>query len=164
MRAPPAFTRNAIPLYILRQAQDEGIVIRMAVEVAEKTGGTRLCGDAAEMRDGRAVLIGGICKECDNQTFPSAPVCCVCMSEAIQPQAMPRIGTLYAFSTVHVAAKKWKKPMRIGLCDLHNGARVVHHLNDASLEIGDAVETGMGIVGEDENGPIETFVFRRAKP
>ena len=30
--------------------------------------------------------------------------------------------------------------------------------------IGDHVEVGMGIVGEDENGPIETFVFTRAKP
>jgi uncharacterized OB-fold protein len=135
----------------------------MAVEVAETLARTRICGDAAELRDGRAVLIGGICKDCGNQTFPRAPVCCVCMSEVIEPQAMPRIGTLYAFSTVHVAAKKWTKPMCIGYVDLANGARVFTHL-EGDLAIGDAVETSMGIVGEDENGPIETFVFRRAKP
>jgi uncharacterized OB-fold protein len=86
------------------------------------------------------------------------------MSEAIEPQAMPRIGTLYAFSTVHVAAKKWKKPMRIGYVDLPNGARVFTHLEGGDLAIGDAVEVGMGVVGEDENGPIETFVFRQANP
>jgi uncharacterized OB-fold protein len=137
----------------------------MAVEAAETLARTRLCGDAVELRaDGRAVLIGGICKDCGNQTFPRAPVCCVCMSEAIEPQAMPRIGTLYAFSTVHVAAKKWKKPMRIGYVDLPNGARVFTHLEGGDLAIGDAVEVGMGVVGEDENGPIETFVFRQANP
>ena len=141
-----------------------GKPVQLAVEAVEKPTGTRLCGDAAELRDGRAVLIGGICKDCSNQTFPRAPVCCVCMSEAIEPQAMPRIGTLYAFSTVHVAAKKWKKPMRIGYVDLPNGARVFTHLEGDALAIGDAEETGMGMVGEDENGPIETFVFRRAMP
>jgi uncharacterized OB-fold protein len=136
----------------------------MAVEAEETLARTRLCGDAAELRDGRAVLIGGICKDCGNQTFPRAPVCWVCMSEAIQPHPMPRIGTLYAFSTVHVAAKKWRKPMRIGYVDLPNGARVFTHLEGDALAIGDDVETGMGIVGEDENGPIETFVFKRVKP
>ena len=49
----------------------------MAVEAAEKPIGTRLCGDAVELRDGRAILIGGICKACGNQTLPRAPVCCV---------------------------------------------------------------------------------------
>jgi len=137
----------------------------MAVEESETLAHTRLCGDAAELRaDGRVFLIGGLCKDCGNQTFPRSPVCCVCMSEAIQPEAMPRTGTLYAFSTVHVAAKKWNKPMRIGYVDLPNGARVFTHLQGESLAIGDVVEVGMGVVGEDENGLIETFVFRRAKP
>jgi uncharacterized OB-fold protein len=63
-----------------------------------------------------------------------------------------------------VAAKKWKKPMRIGYVDLPNGARVFTHLEGGDLAIGDAVEVGMGVVGEDENGPIETFVFRQANP
>lgn len=136
----------------------------MTVEAVENLARPQLCGDAAELREGRAVLIGGVCNDCGNQTFPRAPVCCVCISEAIVPQAMPRIGTLYAFSTVHVAAKKWHKPMRIGYVDLPNGARVFTHLEGVSLAIGDAVEVGMGVVGEDENGPIETFVFRRAEP
>src|SRR5258708_17740021 len=96
--------------------------------------------------------------------FRGGPVCGVCMREAIEPQPMPRIGTLYAFSPVHVAAKKWHKPMCIGYVDLPNGARVFTHLQREGLAIGDAVEAGMGVVGEDENGPIETFVFGRPKP
>jgi uncharacterized OB-fold protein len=123
---------------------------------------TRLCGDAMEVdAKGRAVLIGGACRDCGNRTFPRAPVCCACMSEDIAPEVMPRSGTLYAFSTVHVAAKKWKKPMCIGYVDLPNGARVFTHL-EGELAIGDVVEAGVGTVGEDENGPIESFVFRKA--
>jgi len=125
----------------------------------------RLCGDAVEVNAlGQAVLMGGACKDCGNQTFPRAPVCCVCMSENIAPTAMPRTGTLYAFSTVHVTAKKWKNPMRIGYVDLPNGARVFTHLDGAALAIGDLVEVGVGIVGHDENGPMESFVFGKAAP
>jgi uncharacterized OB-fold protein len=137
----------------------------MAVEAMDKLNRALLCGDAVELgADGRAVLIGGLCKDCGNQTFPRAPVCCVCMSEAIAPAPMPRIGTLYAFSTVHVAAKKWNKPMRIGYVDLPNGARVFTHLEGVNLTIGDAVEVALGVVGEDENGPMETFVFKGSAP
>jgi uncharacterized OB-fold protein len=131
----------------------------MSVDV--QSGGTLLCGDAVERgADGRAVLIGGACRDCGNQTFPRAPVCCICMSENIAAQPMPRAGTLYAFSTVHVTAKKWKKPMCIGYVDLSNGARVFTHL-EGELAIGDTLEVAIAIVGEDENGPIESFVFKR---
>ena len=137
----------------------------MAVEAAETLARPFLCGDALVIdTPGRATLIGGVCSDCGSETFPRAPVCASCMSENIRAQSMPRTGTLYAFSTVHVAAKKWKKPMRIGYVDLPNGARVFTHLQGEGLAIGDAVEVGMGVVGEDDDGPIETFVFRRTKP
>jgi uncharacterized OB-fold protein len=136
----------------------------MTVETMEKPGGTRLCGDAAQIgADGRVVLIGGVCADCGHQTFPRAPVCCACMSEAIEPKPMPRVGTLYAFSTVHVAAKKWKKPMIVGYVDLPNGARVFTHLQ-GDIAIGDCVEPVLGIMGEDENGVIESFIFQRTAP
>ena len=119
-----------------------------------------LCGDALEIgASGRATLIGGRCADCGTETFPRAPVCSSCMSESIQAHPMPRTGTLYAFSVVHVAAKKWRKPMRIGYVDLPNGARVFTHLDGADLAIGDDVEVGVGIVGDDDEGPIKTFVF-----
>jgi uncharacterized OB-fold protein len=136
----------------------------MTVETMGTASGTRLCGDAVQVAaGGHAVLIGGVCKDCGNQTFPRAPVCCVCMSEAIQAVPMPRTGTLYAFSTVHVAAKKWKKPMLIGYVDLSNGTRVFTHL-EGDVSIGDCVEPVLGIVGEDENGKIESFIFKRTAP
>jgi uncharacterized OB-fold protein len=123
-----------------------------------------LCGDALDVdASGRATLIGGRCAECGAEMFPRMPVCSSCMSETILAQEMPRRGTLYAFSTVHVTAKKWRKPMRIGYVDLPNGARVFTHLDGDDLAIGDEVDVGVGIVGEDEEGPIKSFVFRKAK-
>jgi uncharacterized OB-fold protein len=121
-----------------------------------------LCGDALHIdASGRATLVGGRCHDCGTETFPRAPVCASCMSEIIESQPMPRRGTLYAFSTVHVAARKWRKPMRIGYVDLANGARVFTHLDGENLTIGDTVEVGVGTVADDDEGPIESFVFRK---
>ena len=135
-------------------------------ETAQPSTSTRpfLCGDALEVdSSGRATLIGGRCADCGTETFPSVPVCASCMSENIRPQPMPREGTLYAFSVVHVAAKKWRKPMRIGYVDLKNGARVFTHLEGEGLAIGDDVEVDVGTVGDDEEGPIVSFVFKKVK-
>jgi uncharacterized OB-fold protein len=135
-------------------------------EMAAPSTSTRpfLCGDALDAdSSGRAILIGGRCVDCGNEMFPRLPVCASCMSENIRPQDMPREGTLYAFSVVHVAAKKWRKPMRIGYVDLKNGARVFTHLEGSDLAIGDDVEVDIGTVGDDEEGPIRSFVFRKVK-
>lgn len=131
-------------------------------EATEPATRLPLCGDALDMdASGRAALIGGRCADCGTEMFPRVPVCASCMSENIRAQVMPREGTLYAFSVVHVAAKKWRKPMRIGYVDLPNGARVFTHLQGADLAIGDEVEVGVGAVGDDEEGPITSFVFRK---
>ena len=133
-------------------------------EAADLSTGARpfLCGDALDVdASGRATLIGGRCADCGKETFPRVPVCAACMSENIEAQPMPRAGTLYAFSVVHVAAKKWRKPMRIGYVDLPNGARVFTHLDGADLAIGNDVEVGVGTVGDDDDGPIKSFVFRK---
>ena len=123
-----------------------------------------LCGDALSVdASGGATLIGGRCFDCGTEMFPRVPVCASCMSENIGAQAMPREGTLYAFSVVHVAAKKWRKPVRIGYVDLPNGTRVFTHLDGADLAIGDGVEVDVGTVGDDEDGPIISFVFRKVK-
>ena len=134
----------------------------MAVEASEKPSRTLLCGDAVEIgEDGRAVLVGGRCADCGARAFPTPPVCTNCMGENIVAQELPRTGTLYAFSVVHIAPKKWKLPMRVGYVDLSNGVRVFTHLEGNDFAIGDAVEVGIGTIGQDENGTIESFVFTR---
>src|SRR4051812_16371208 len=134
----------------------------MAVDATETPPRALLCGDAVELgEDGRAVLVGGHCADCGARAFPRPPVCANCMGENIVAQELPRTGTLYAFSMVHIAPKKWKLPMRIGYVDLTNGVRVFTHLEGSDFAIGDTVEPGIGIVGQDENGAIESFVFKR---
>jgi uncharacterized OB-fold protein len=122
-----------------------------------------ICGEDAVERapDGTVYLIGGVCADCGAAAFPRAPVCTHCMGEDIRAERMPRRGALYAFSTVHVAPKKWKLPMRIGYVDLESGVRVFTHLAGEDFAIGDAVEPDLAIVGEDANGPVENFVFKR---
>jgi uncharacterized OB-fold protein len=134
----------------------------MAIEASEKRPRALLCGDAVELgEDGRAVLVGGRCADCDARAFPKPPVCAHCMGENIVAQELPRTGALYAFSVVHIASKKWKLPMKIGYVDLSNGVRVFTHLEGSDFAIGDTVEAGIGVVGLDENGTIESFVFKR---
>jgi benzoylsuccinyl-CoA thiolase BbsA subunit len=136
----------------------------MSTSVLEKANSPLLCGDAVERGpDGRAVLIGGRCADCGARAFPKPPVCTGCMGETIVAEKLPRAGTLYAFSVVHIAPKKWKIPMCIGYVDLPDGVRVFTHLEGTDFAIGDTVEVDLGVVGQDESGAIESFVFKRAK-
>jgi uncharacterized OB-fold protein len=132
---------------------------------AEEMKRPLLCGDDAVAHDagGHVVLVGGRCADCGAQAFPKAPVCIGCMSENIVAEPMPRVGTLYAFSTVHIAPKKWKTPMIVGYVDLLNGVRVFAHLHGGEFAIGDAVEPDIGTVGQDQDGAIDCFVFKRVR-
>jgi len=136
----------------------------MAVEATREKPRMLLCGEAVDVTaDGRAVLIGGRCADCGARAFPAPPVCANCMSENIVAEKLPRQGTLYAFSTVHIAPKKWTLPMRIGYVDLSDGVRVFTHLEGSDLAIGDKVEVSIGVVGQDDTGAIESFVFKRVE-
>jgi uncharacterized OB-fold protein len=113
---------------------------------------------------GRPVLVGCICKSCGNLMFPYAPVCPVCMSEDMAREAMPREGTIYSFTVVHVGPKTWEKPFAVGYVDLTNSVRVFSHLRGANIEIGQAVSLAVADIGRGAEGlPITTFVFQPAK-
>ena len=122
--------------------------------------GEALAADAS----GRPVLVGCICKSCGNRMFPYAPVCPVCMSEDMAREPMPREGTVYSFTTVHVGPKTWQKPFTVGYVDLTNGVRVFSHLRGADIAIGQAVSLALADIGRSAEGlPISTFVFQPAK-
>ena len=113
---------------------------------------------------GRPVLVGCICKSCGNRMFPYAPVCPVCMSEDMARETMPREGTIYSFTTVHVGPKTWQKPFTVGYVDLTNGVRVFSHLRGTDIAIGQAVSLALADIGRSADGrPITTFVFQPAK-
>jgi uncharacterized OB-fold protein len=120
-----------------------------------------LPGDAlAADQSGRPVLVGCLCKACGNRMFPYAPVCPVCMSEDMAREAMPREGTVYSFTVVHVGPKTWEKPYAVGYVDLSNGVRVFSHLR-GNVAIGRPVTLATADIGRSAEGmPITSFVFQ----
>jgi uncharacterized OB-fold protein len=113
--------------------------------------------------DGKPVLLGAVCRACGSRMFPPSPVCSTCMSEDVEREAMPRTGTLYSFTTVHVGPKNWDKPYELGYVDLENGVRVFAHLR-GDVAIGTQVELGSATIGKTDDGtPITTFVFQPAR-
>ena len=121
--------------------------------------GAALSSDATS----RPTLIGGICRACGSRMFPAGPVCSICMSEDIADEALPREGTLYAFTTVHVGPKTWVRPYAVGYVDLENGVRVFSHLRGDPV-IGGRVELAAAEIGrEDDGAAITTFVFQPIK-
>jgi len=122
---------------------------------------TCLPGDALAFRGKEPVLVGARCRACGERMFPRPPVCPHCMSEDVAAEDMPRAGTLYAYSTVHVGPRQWHKPFTLGYVDLDNGVRVFGHLRGDSFAMGGRVQLDVAEVGRDEDGkPIVSFVFR----
>jgi uncharacterized OB-fold protein len=136
--------------------------VKMHTAPADLTFLNSLAGDAlAEDAHGRPVLLGSACDECETLAFPRVAVCSNCMSESVSQQPMPRTGTLYAFTLVHVGPPHWNKPLALGYVDLSNGVRVFTHLANSSMRIGDKVELGIGRIGTRPDGSaIETYVFK----
>ena len=117
-------------------------------------------------RDGRPVLLGGRCNDCQTVVFPKPGVCPSCMSEDIVLEEMPHTGNLYSFTVLHVGPARMNKPVTLGYVDLTNGVRVFSHLADdgGKLAIDQQVELRVAAVGRETNGqPIETFVFAPSK-
>lgn len=121
-----------------------------------------LAGDALGVdADGRPVLVGSVCRSCGSRMFPVASVCFACMNEQLETEQMPREGTLYSHTLVHVGPAGWAKPFALGYVDLSNGVRVFSHLR-GPLRIGEPVALAIAEIGRDADGAsIETFVFQR---
>jgi uncharacterized OB-fold protein len=126
-----------------------------------------LAGQSVEWdADNNPVLIGGRCRTCRAVTFPCSPVCTHCMSDDIAPEAMPRMGKLYTFTTLHVGPQRWVRPAVLGYVDLPNGVRVFSRIagDTDRLKIDDLVELDVAVVGQEQDGtPISNIVFKRAE-
>jgi uncharacterized OB-fold protein len=80
--------------------------------------------DVTHGPDGSLHLCGAECTACGTRIFPAAPVCPSCNAEQLKPLALGATGTLYAYSTVHIAPAVWQVPYVIGYVDLPEGVRV----------------------------------------
>jgi uncharacterized OB-fold protein len=113
-------------------------------------------------QSGRPTLLGGRCTRCETRMFPRAEVCPSCMGDPVAEEEMPRAGTLYAYSVLHVGPKRFRRPLAVGYVDLPNGVRVFSHLEaHETLATGGEVELDMADVGQEPDGrPIRSFVFK----
>lgn len=115
-----------------------------------------IAGDAvAQGRDGRPQLIGTSCRACSARVFPPVPVCPECLSEDLDRLGLSRQGTLYSFSTVHVAPRGWLVPYVAGYVDLPEGVRVFAHVVGAApdtLSMDMQVELTTAELGVDGDG------------
>ena len=88
--------------------------------------------DVVGAPDGRLHLCAAECVGCSTRIFPAAPVCPTCNAEQMRPLMLSGKGTLYAYSTVHVAPAAWETPYTIGYVDLPEGVRVFGKVEGAA--------------------------------
>ncbi|MBY3998481.1 OB-fold domain-containing protein [Rhodococcus fascians] len=79
-------------------------------------------------------IMGSRCADCDLAAFPAARVCRRCLSPNQLPQVLAGHGTLYSYSTVHVASGR-EVPYRVGYIDLADGVRILGPLDVPDDEI-----------------------------
>ncbi len=115
-----------------------------------------IAGEAVETgADGVLRLVGTECRACSARVFPPVPICPECLSEDLEALTLSRRGTLYSFSTVHVAPRGWRVPYVAGYVDLPEGVRVFAHVVDAAPEALDMdmpVELTTAELGVDADG------------
>ena len=116
--------------------------------------------------DGAPTLIGMACGDCGAKAFPPAPVCPECMSENVADIDLSQTGSLYTWSVVHVAPKGWNVPYIAGYVDLPEGVRVFAHIvgvDPDALEMDMEVTLTTAKLGENEDGPVESYAFTPVK-
>ena len=94
------------------------------VRNAPRIGRPLRAADVIHGAAGELHLSGAECTACGTRIFPAAPVCPSCNAEQLKPLPLGATGTLYAYSTVHVAPAVWQVPYVIGYVDLPEGVRV----------------------------------------
>ena len=112
--------------------------------------------------NGKPSLIGMECKNCGARAFPPSSVCPECMSENISDVELSDHGSLYTWSVVHVAPEGWKVPYIAGYVDLPEGVRLFAHIVGAGsdeLNMDMKVSLTTSVLGENEDGPVESYAF-----
>jgi uncharacterized protein len=83
------------------------------------------------------------------------------MSERIESIDLPRKGRLYSFTTMHVGAARWHKPIQVGYVDLPNNVRIFTHLRGESFDFDQELELAEAEIGCESDGtPVTSFVFQ----
>jgi uncharacterized OB-fold protein len=116
-------------------------------------------------------LIGSHCKGCGKNYFPPREICPDCYSNGkdsvLEPLTFSDGGTLYSFSIVRVAPKRFATPYGLGYVDYPEGVRVLGQITTAEpndLKIGMKMKAEIGKIAVDEQGnEVYSYKFRPVK-
>ena len=78
-----------------------------------------------------------VCPACGKLTFPPKQHCPGCWSDKMEWTELSGKGTLYARTTIHVAATQFQDdiPFSVGIVDLIEGIRLIAGLIDDPVEL-----------------------------
>ena len=122
--------------------------------------------------DGELSLLGSACATCATVTFPAQASCPRCTGADVAPRALPREGTLWAFTVQrfapkapYVASGAAFVPYAVGYVNLGDEVLVESRLvtgDIASLRIGQAVALVVESIAADDGESIKTYAFMPA--
>jgi hypothetical protein len=108
------------------------------------------------LEKGNLSLMGGQCKKCGQNYFPSKEICPKCFAEGVMDKIkLSSCGRLYSYSIVQIAPKRFMPPYAVGYVDFPQGVRVLGQLtttDPAMLKLDMEVETELGRIAVDEEG------------
>ena len=97
--------------------------------------------------DGRPVLVGTHCADCDEQTFPARERCPVCRSRDVADAPFGREATVESYTQVHTPWKGFEPPYLVSFVRLSPGdVRTFAPVFDAALDdlsVGAVVEVSV---------------------
>lgn len=123
-------------------------------------GYRQLDSSAVVAAGGRADLMAARCSACGRLTFPALACCPGCGGSRFTAAKLPRRGTLYSHTTVHIGPAGVDVPYRVGYVDLDGDVRVFGRLEiDAA-----AIEIGMPVTLDVRAGAAGRFEYAFTAP
>jgi uncharacterized OB-fold protein len=109
-------------------------------------------------------LIGGTCRDCARQHFPSTSTCPYCGSSAIDSVTLPTTGRLWAWTQITAPPPGYTGPVPFGfgVVELGECLRVVTRLTEAdasALQTGQPMHLVLDEVGERDGDPVVSWAF-----
>jgi uncharacterized protein len=109
-------------------------------------------------------LIGAACRTCGRQHFPSTPTCPYCGSAAVESEALPTTGRLWAWTTVTAAPPGYEGPVPFGfgVVELGDCLRVVTRITEpdaGALHAGQRMRLVLDVVGQQDGDAVVSWAF-----
>lgn len=107
-------------------------------------------------------LITTKCHNCGSTWFPPREICSKCASGNVEQAITGNRGIAYASTVVRVGPAAFQPPYVLAYVDL-DGARLLAHVDtDEALAPNTSVELRVGAIGEDDTGPLSSYVVAEA--